>query len=268
MSPEQTEAAVRDPADHLAPARRLERGKLCPTPNPRYEGLFLARPEDRRRGPPRGDVEPPPGSSAASSRSLKAPDIQPPLRDLDAEDTADGAVTGSPEAAAAPKPARSDPARPTSLLDADAMDAELARLKASNRVRRRQLKQLRKAGSLLGDVLARGFLTAYLLHLCEEHPRHGNDILKEIEARTEGLWSPSSGGVYTLLRKLEKRQLLEGVWETGTTRERHVYHITPDGRATLDEFRELAPPRIAAASRVLQLVGTDLLSPSEHRREQ
>jgi DNA-binding PadR family transcriptional regulator len=154
------------------------------------------------------------------------------------------------------------------MLDPEAMNAELARLKLSSRVRRKQLKQLRKAGSLLGDVLARGFLTAYLLHLCEERPRHGNDILKEIEARTDGLWTPSSGGVYTLLRKLEKRQLLEGIWERGTTRERRVYHITPDGRTALDEFRELAPPRIAAASRALQLVGTDLLSQSEIRPDE
>jgi DNA-binding PadR family transcriptional regulator len=147
------------------------------------------------------------------------------------------------------------------------MDAELSQLRASNKVRRKQLKQLRRAGALFGDVLARGFLTAYLLHLCNEHPRHGNDILNEIEDRTEGLWAPSSGGVYTLLRKLEKRELLEGSWEAGATRERRVYRITDEGRAALDEFRELAPPRIAAASRVLQLVGEDLLSrPSRGHR--
>ena len=176
-----------------------------------------------------------------------------------------GTGTSSPEPAASPESPGSGPAQPTSLLDPEAMNAELARLKLSHRVRRRQLKELRKAGSLFSDVLARGFLTAYLLHLCEEHPRHGNDILKEIEARTDGLWTPSSGGIYTLLRKLEKRQLLEGTWERGTTRERHVYRITPDGRAALDEFRELAPPRIAAASRVLLLVGADLLSESSGR---
>ena len=113
---------------------------------------------------------------------------------------------------------------------------------------------------MLGDVLARGFLTAYLLHLCDEQPRHGNGMLSEIEFRTEGLWVPSSGGVYTMLRKLEKRQFLEGTWEAGVTRERRVYRITDEGRAALDEFRQLAPPRIAAASRVLELVGTDLLS--------
>ena len=176
-----------------------------------------------------------------------------------------GTGTRSRGIAASLDPALSGAPQPTSPLHPDAVEAELARLKLSHRVRRRQLKELRKAGSLFSDVLARGFLTAYLLHLCEEHPRHGNDILKEIEARTDGLWTPSSGGIYTLLRKLEKRQLLEGTWERGTTRERHVYRITPDGRAALDEFRELAPPRIATASRVLLLVGADLLSESSGR---
>jgi DNA-binding PadR family transcriptional regulator len=157
-------------------------------------------------------------------------------------------------------PAPPDLARQGSLLDAEAMDAELSQLKATSKVRRKQLKQLRRAGARFGDVLARGFLTAYLLHLCDEHPRHGNDILNEIEARTEGLWAPSSGGVYTMLRKLEKRELLEGSWQAGETRNRRVYRITDNGRAALEEFRELAPPRIAAASRVLHLVGEDLLS--------
>ncbi|HEX4864639.1 MAG TPA: PadR family transcriptional regulator [Acidimicrobiales bacterium] len=160
---------------------------------------------------------------------------------------------------ALPDPPGSSPARPVPLLG-DAVEAELARLKLAGKVRREQLKAMRHVGSLFGDVLARGFLAAYLLHLCEERPRHGNDILKEIEARTDGLWTPSSGGVYTLLRKLEKRQLLEGAWESGATRERRVYRITAEGRQALDEFRTLAPPRVAAALRVLQLVGADLLS--------
>jgi DNA-binding PadR family transcriptional regulator len=155
---------------------------------------------------------------------------------------------------------RGSRAQPPSLLSAEAIDEELEKLKASSKVRKRQLKELRKAGALLGDVLARGFLTAYLLHLCAEHPRHGNEILHEIEARTEGLWAPSSGGVYTVLRKLEKRGLLEGSWEAGVTRERRVYRVTDAGRDALEEFRELAPPRIAAASHVLQIVAADLLS--------
>jgi DNA-binding PadR family transcriptional regulator len=162
------------------------------------------------------------------------------------------------------KPARASPAgaksKPPSLLSPEAIDEEIERLKASSRVRKRQLKELRKAGALLGDVLARGFLTAYLLHLCAEHPRHGNEILHEIEARTEGLWAPSSGGVYTVLRKLEKRGLLEGSWEAGVTRERRVYRVTAPGYDALEEFRQLAPPRIAAASHVLQIVAADLLS--------
>jgi DNA-binding PadR family transcriptional regulator len=163
------------------------------------------------------------------------------------------------ERALAPVPDTSSRRKSPSVLSAEAIDAELEKLKVSSKVRKRQLKELRKAGALLGDVLARGFLTAYLLHLCDEHPRHGNEILHEIEARTDNLWSPSSGGVYTVLRKLEKRGLLEGSWEAGVTRERRVYKVTDAGRDALDEFRRLAPPRIAAASRVLEVVAKDLL---------
>ncbi|MGH2721236.1 MAG: PadR family transcriptional regulator, partial [Actinomycetota bacterium] len=168
-----------------------------------------------------------------------------------------------PEAGAdrtlAPVPDTASRRKSPSVLSAEAIDAELEKLKVSSKVRKRQLKELRKAGALLGDVLARGFLTAYLLHLCDEHPRHGNEILHEIEDRTDHLWSPSSGGVYTVLRKLEKRGLLEGSWEAGMTRERRVYKVTDAGRDALEEFRRLAPPRIAAASRVLEVVAKDLL---------
>lgn len=209
----------------------------------------------------RNEVAVEPSSSDGTARSRA-----PGERDAGSRGPATRPDSGAPDEPRGDARSRG-PVRPGSLLDSEAMDAELSQLRASNKVRRKQLKQLRRAGALFGDVLARGFLTAYLLHLCNEHPRHGNDILNEIEDRTEGLWAPSSGGVYTLLRKLEKRELLEGSWEAGATRERRVYRITDEGRAALDEFRELAPPRIAAASRVLQLVGEDLLSrPSRGHR--
>ena len=171
---------------------------------------------------------------------------------------------GEAEDAAQPAAPRD---KPPSILSAEAIDDEIEKLKASSKVRKRQLKELRTAGALLGDVLARGFLSAYLLHLCNERPRHGNEILQEIEVRTDGLWNPSSGGIYTVLRKLEKRGLLEGSWQAGVTRERRVYRVTDQGRDALEEFRQLAPPRIAAASRVLEIVATDLLAeyPPSHR---
>lgn len=221
------------------------------------EVLPLAGLDSPHRGPAAGDisVDPAPADVVPGQPPKERETTRGRRAAIDAEER-----DPSERAVARPGGTRRPTARPPSLLQPEAMDAELARLKATSKVRRKQLKQLRKAGALLGDVLARGFLTAYLLHLCDEQPRHGNGILSEIESRTEGLWVPSSGGVYTMLRKLEKRELLEGTWEAGATRDRRVYRITDQGRAALDEFRELAPPRIAAASRVLELVGTDLLS--------
>lgn len=146
-------------------------------------------------------------------------------------------------------------------LAPEAIEQELKRLRAASKARAKQLKQLKEAGKLLGDVLARGFLSAYLLRLCAERPRHGNDLIREIEERTDGLWSPSSGGVYTVLKKLEKRGWLEGAWEEGETRERRVYRMTDAGHEALNEFLEFAPTRVASALRVLELVSADLLKP-------
>lgn len=151
--------------------------------------------------------------------------------------------------------------RPEQPLAPEELTSELKRLRSASKARKKQLKQLRETGKLLGDVLARGFLAAYLLRLCAEAPRHGNDLIREINARTEGLWSPSSGGVYTVLKKLEKRGWLEGTWEEGETRDRRVYRITDAGREAYAEFLEVAPTRVAAALRVLELVSSDLTKP-------
>lgn len=153
--------------------------------------------------------------------------------------------------------------RPRQPLAPEQIKGEIKAVKAASKVRRKQLKQLKQTGKLLGDVLARGFLSAYLLRLCAEQPRHGNELIREIEQRTDGLWSPSSGGVYTVLKKLEKRGWLAGAWQEGETRDRRVYSITPDGRVALDEFLAVAPERVTAAARVLELVAEDLMRPLE-----
>lgn len=154
---------------------------------------------------------------------------------------------------------------PEQPLAPEEITGEIKRVKAASKARRRQLKQLRQTGKLLGDVLARGFLNAYLLRLCAERPRHGSDLIREIEIRTEGLWSPSSGGVYTVLKKLEKKGWLRGVWESGETRDRRVYALTAAGRAALAEFLAVAPERVSSAARVLDLVAADLMRPLEQR---
>src|SRR3974377_1211090 len=55
-----------------------------------------------------------------------------------------------------------------------------------------------------GRMLAHGDLRLIALALIAEQPRHGYDIIKQLEDRTSGWYSPSPGIVYPTLTYLEE----------------------------------------------------------------
>jgi PadR family transcriptional regulator len=60
----------------------------------------------------------------------------------------------------------------------------------------------RSAG--LGRFFAQGDLRLVILHLIAERPRHGYEIIKEIEDQVGGAYSPSPGVIYPTLTLLEE----------------------------------------------------------------
>ena len=86
-----------------------------------------------------------------------------------------------------------------------------------------------------GKMLADGDLRLIVLALLEDGPRHGYDIIKALEERSHGIYSPSPGVVYPTLTYLE-----EAGFTTATSEgNKKTYAITPAGRAHLDENREV-----------------------------
>jgi DNA-binding PadR family transcriptional regulator len=83
----------------------------------------------------------------------------------------------------------------------------------------------------MSPVFAHGRLRLYLLKLLDESPRHGYDVIRELEDRFMGLYSPSAGTVYPRLARLEAEGLVTHDVEEG----RKVYRITEAGRAELAE---------------------------------
>jgi DNA-binding PadR family transcriptional regulator len=73
-----------------------------------------------------------------------------------------------------------------------------------------------------------------ILRLLEEKPRHGYEIMKALEERLGGWYSPSAGTVYPTLQLLEDQGYVRVVETEG----KKVYHITPEGQAFLHEHRE------------------------------
>jgi DNA-binding PadR family transcriptional regulator len=75
-------------------------------------------------------------------------------------------------------------------------------------------------------VFAHGQLRLYLLALLNEGPRHGYEVIRDLEERFNGLYSPSAGTVYPRLAKLEE----EGLVERTEDGRKATYLITDAGR--------------------------------------
>ncbi|MDX8480192.1 PadR family transcriptional regulator [Mesorhizobium sp. VK24D] len=86
-----------------------------------------------------------------------------------------------------------------------------------------------------GRMLADGDLKLITLSLLAEAPRHGYDIIKALEERTSGIYSPSPGVVYPTLTFLEEA----GYAVSSSEGNKKVYSITEAGRAHLEENREM-----------------------------
>ena len=78
-------------------------------------------------------------------------------------------------------------------------------------------------------------LRLVLLKLIEEQPRHGYDLIREIEERTSGAYAPSPGVIYPTLTMLDDMGLIEEQKSEGAKK---LYAITVAGKALLTEREE------------------------------
>ncbi|MCL5734834.1 MAG: PadR family transcriptional regulator [Actinobacteria bacterium] len=81
----------------------------------------------------------------------------------------------------------------------------------------------------------RGGIILVILDLLREQPRHGYDIIRELEERSSGFYSPSPGVVYPTLQSLEDRDFVTAATEAGGKK---IYSITDAGLAWLDGHQE------------------------------
>ena len=97
----------------------------------------------------------------------------------------------------------------------------------------------------------KGSAELLVLSLLEGHPRHGYDISKLIQARSDGALRFHVTSLYPLLYRLEKRGWVEGRWvEKAEQRRRRYYALTPEGRKVLRSQRKSWKEFVAAISRV------------------
>lgn len=80
-----------------------------------------------------------------------------------------------------------------------------------------------------------GDMKYVILKLVQEKPRHGYEVMKELEERMHGCYTPSPGTVYPTLQWLED----EGLVAAKDVEGKKVFEITDAGRAFLEEHRDV-----------------------------
>lgn len=85
-----------------------------------------------------------------------------------------------------------------------------------------------------GRMFDQGDLKYVILQLLEEKPRHGYEIIKALEERSGGAYSPSPGTVYPTLTMLEDLGYARARTEESGKK---IYEITDEGRTYLRENR-------------------------------
>ena len=83
-----------------------------------------------------------------------------------------------------------------------------------------------------GRMFQHGDLRLLILALIAEAPRHGYELIREIEARLGGAYAPSPGVVYPTLTMLEELGLVTAQATEGNKRQ---YTVTDAGTAHLAE---------------------------------
>jgi DNA-binding PadR family transcriptional regulator len=89
-----------------------------------------------------------------------------------------------------------------------------------------------------GRRARRGDVRAAVLALLAERPMHGYEMIKELEERTQGAWTPSAGSIYPTLQMLEDEGLIRGEESGGKRR----FTLTEAGRSEQAEKADEEAP--------------------------
>jgi DNA-binding PadR family transcriptional regulator len=88
-------------------------------------------------------------------------------------------------------------------------------------------------GPRRGRMFERGDLKYVILDMLKDEPAHGYEIIRRLEERSRGFYSPSPGSVYPALQLFEDMGYVTYTQHDG----KKVYVITDEGRSYLEENR-------------------------------
>ena len=103
----------------------------------------------------------------------------------------------------------------------------------------------------IGRMLASGDVRLVALYLIEQQPRHGYDLIKAVEEKSGGFYTPSPGIVYPALTFLEEA----GYATSEADGNKKLYTITDEGRAHLADNREAIESTLAFLAKAGEQMG-------------
>lgn len=105
---------------------------------------------------------------------------------------------------------------------------------------------------MFSSDLKRGSLELVILSALDGRSRHGYEIGKFLEERSDGHIQLAVSSLYSTLYRLEDRGWIKGRWvETAGARRRCYYTLTPGGRAALAVQRREWETFAAVVNRVI-----------------
>jgi transcriptional regulator len=104
---------------------------------------------------------------------------------------------------------------------------------------------------MLDRELKKGSAELLILSLVETRARHGYELSKLIEVRSEGVLRFNVASLYPLLYRLERRGWIQGRWvEQPGQRRRRYYRLTAEGRKVLAAQRDTWREFVEAIGRI------------------
>lgn len=107
---------------------------------------------------------------------------------------------------------------------------------------------------MLDREMKKGSAELLILSLVEARARHGYEISKLIEARSDGMLKFNVASLYPLLYRLEKRGWIAGRWvEKAGQKRRRCYKLTKEGKQVLKAQRSTWQSFVAAINQITRL---------------
>ena len=143
-------------------------------------------------------------------------------------------------------------------LDYNNIKEEEKRLYKEYKENLAKLKKVKQEREAVGQIFTKGLLPIYVLYILTLSPSNGNDISKKIGEITSGLWLPSTGGIYPLLKKFEKEGFVVGQWDDPKKKFKKIYTLTDKGKEEFKNKKDLLKPRIEESLRVFEIIYNDI----------